>query len=254
MHEKKTTIELITECGEYISELKAHCVNSMFSRVYSWHAKHPFKVMSFLNAMTWRMYDMSSSALTLIRKDLIIPSLCLVRACWENMVATYELKNLVQDCCIQQDIKEDVDETLMRMLYSNRFDNDNRYVGEKHYEHFKEYKAKNILTLVQKLEKDYPAVKDFYSTICEFVHPNGDGVCGSYSYLDESAHTVSFGPQFCRDSELFPAFITTLSCAVFLYLDFIESIQENITEFSKLCEASLAEEKNDCKNDKYLIK
>ena len=85
---------------------------------------------------------------------------------------------------------------------------------EEFYEQFKEYRAKNILTLVQKLEIDYPQVKDIYSGMCEFVHPNGDGVCGSYSYLDEANHTVLFGPQFSQESSLFPAFITTLSCSI----------------------------------------
>ena len=112
-------------------------------------------------------------------------------------------------------------------------------MGGEHYENFKDYKAKNILTLVQKLEKEYPQTKDFYSTICEFVHPNGDGVCGSYSQLDELSHTVTFGPQFSRDSQLFPALITTLSCSIDLYLRFMGSIEGNIDEFSLLCEDAL---------------
>ena len=230
---------LIKECEGCITELKTHCKDSMFSRQYSWRAKHPFKVMSFVNAMTWRMYDISSASLMLMKNNAIIPSLCLVRVCWENMVATYELKELVKDCCEQKMIPIDIDETLMRILYSNRYDKDNRYVGGEHYENFKDYKAKNILTLVQKLEKEYPQTKDFYSTICEFVHPNGDGVGGSYSQLDESTHTVSFGLQLNRDSQLFPAFITTLSCSIDLYLRFVESIDGNIDEFSRLCEDAL---------------
>lgn len=102
-----------------------------------------------------------------------------------------------------------------------------------------EYRAKNILTLVQKLEKEFPLTKDFYSTICEFVHPNGDGVGGSYSHLDESAHTVYFGPQLSRNSQMFLAFITTLSCSIDLYLRFVESIKGSIDEFSRLCEEYL---------------
>lgn len=231
--------KLIRECKKYISVLKSHCVDSMFSREYSWRAKHPFKVMSFVNAMTWRMYDMSNAALKLMRQDAIIPSLCLIRACWENMVATYELEEIVKECCDQKAVPSNVDDKLMRILYSNRYDKDNRYVGGEHYELFKEYKAKNILTLVQKIEKDYPEVKDFYSTICEFVHPNGDGVCGSYSQLDEDMQTVMFCPQFTQSSQLFPVFITTLSCSIELYLRFTKKIEENIVEFSRLCEESL---------------
>lgn len=253
MQEQQTTEELLRESSEYISKLKGCCVNSMFARKYSWRAKHPFKVMSYVNAMTWRMYDMSSSALLLMSQDALIPSLCLVRACWENMVAMYELKTLIQDCCKQKAITDSVDDTLMRLLYSNRYDKDNRYVGTDYYEQFKDYKAKNILTLVQKLEIDYPETKDFYSTICEFVHPNGDGVGGSYSYFDETTHTVTFGPRSGRQLELFPAFITTLSCSIALYLQFIESINGAITDFSRLCEIALSLKNNGGERDTFLF-
>lgn len=232
--------DLINECEKSIRELKTYCVDNMFSRKYSWRAKHPFKVMSFVNAMTWRMYDMSHAALILMKEDAIIPSLCLVRACWENMVATFEMKKLVEDCCEQKALSRDMDEMLMRILYSNRYDKDNRYVGGEYYENFKDYKAKNILTLAQKLEKEYPQTKDFYSTICEFVHPNGVGVGGSYSLLNESTQTVIFGPQFTQNSSMFPAFITTLSCSIDLYMGFVDSIKENIVEFSRLSEKSIS--------------
>ena len=87
MSREKTIEDLIQECEVYISELKSNCVEGMFNREYSWRAMYPFKVMSFVQAMTWRMYDMSNAALLLMKLDTIIPSLCLVRACWENMVA-----------------------------------------------------------------------------------------------------------------------------------------------------------------------
>ena len=237
--EKRSASEQIKECEKFIAELKTHCEESMFSRKYSWRAKHPFKVMSYVNAMTWRMYDMSCAAIALFKQNKIIPALCLVRTCWENMVATYELKELILNCCENKTLDSNADNILMRLLYSNRYDKDNRYMSEEFYEQIKEYRAKNILTLVQKLEKDYPQIKDIYSEMCEFVHPNGDGVCGSYSYLDESNHTVFFGLQFSQELPLLPAFITTLTCSIDLYIKFIVSIKDSIVEFSQLCESSL---------------
>ena len=44
MNEIKTVDELIKECEDYLKELKTQCVESMFSREYSWRAKCPFKV------------------------------------------------------------------------------------------------------------------------------------------------------------------------------------------------------------------
>ena len=80
--------------------------------------------------MTWRMYDMSCAAFTLFKQGKIIPAICLVRACWENMVATYELKELILNCCEKKILDSNFDNILMRLLYSNRYDKDNRYMGE----------------------------------------------------------------------------------------------------------------------------
>ena len=236
MSEKHNVSELVAQSEEFVRELKNHCVDDMFSRKYSWRAKHPFKVMSFVNAMTWRMYDMSCAALTLLKQNNIIPALSLVRACWENMVAAYELAGLVKDCCEKQIIDGNIDDTLMRILFSNRFEKDNRYVGEEHFKQFEKYKSKNILTLIQKHGKDFPQVKDVYGAICEFVHPNHDGVLGGYSYEDEANQTIYYGPQFNQESWLFAASVVTLNCSIDLYINYIASIEKYIDEFSRLCE------------------
>lgn len=200
---------LIEETETYLDELRTHCVESMFCREYSCKAKHPFKVMFFVNSMTWRMYDMAYGCIALMKQNLVVPSLCLIRACWENMVTIYELKELISDCCERHKLPSTFDSTLMRTLFSNRFEKDNVYIGEEHFEQFKEYKATNILTLLNNFMKEFPKAKDVYSVICEFVHPNGDGDSGSYSYVDEASHTVQFGPQFNQDSWLYDASIAT---------------------------------------------
>lgn len=231
--------QLVIECEAYVRSLRKHLVASMYNRQYSPKAKYPFKVMSFVNAMNWRLYETSRGALALMKRDLVIPSLCLVRAIWEDMAITFELSRLVNSCCENKASSDKVDETLMKILFANRYDKNNRFVGDAHYDAFKDYSAKNIVTLISKVEKVYPQTKDFYSTICEFVHPNGDGVGGSYSRLDEESDIISFGPQISKDTESFSPFITMLSCALMLYLRFIESIEDNIEDFAILCEAAL---------------
>jgi len=231
--------DLFFECKYYVSELKERCVHLMRNREYSQTAKYPFKLMSFINSMNWRMYETARAAILLMENNLVLPSLGLVRACWENMAVTYELMVLVRTCCEKSIIDDSVDVTLMRAMFSNRYEKGDQYVSAEHYEAFKDYRAKNILTLIQKVEKDYPETKNFYSNLCEFVHPNGDGVVGSYSQLDEVSDMTFFGPQINTESPLFPAFITTLSCAVSLYLSFEGSITANMSTFAGLCEINL---------------
>ena len=203
--------------------------------------------MAFVNSMSFRMYEMSQGALKLMKQDLVIPSLCLVRAAWENMAVTYELANLIKNSCDNNDVSLDIDDILMRIHFANRYERDNRYVGESHYEAFKDYKAKNILTSIKKVEKAFPQTKDFYNNISEFVHPNGDGVGASYSKLEEETDITIFGPQIDRRSQLFPAFVTTLSCSISLYLQFIDSIKDNLADFTRLCEDYLDRKNEDLK-------
>lgn len=234
-----TPEELIEECESYIQNLHSFCVGSMRNREYSPIAKLPYKIMLVVNSMTWRVYETASSALLLMKRDSIIPALCLVRACWEDMAATFELASVIDQCCKSGNVGDKEDEILMRILFSNRFDNANPHVGEYTYEKFKDYKAKNIITLVQSVEKHYPAAKGIYETLCEFVHPNGDGVRGSYSKIDEESDITTFGPLFSQESELFPAFVLSLSSTVSLYTEFVEQILCNINPFARLCEISL---------------
>ena len=175
-----TPEELIEECESYIQDLYSFCVGSMRNREYSPIAKVPYKIMLVVNSMTWRVYETASAALLLMKRDSIIPALCLVRACWEDMAATFELAFVIDQCCKSGIVSDKEDEILMRILFSNRYDSTNPHVGEHTYEKYKDYKAKNIITLVQNVENHYPTAKGIYETLCEFVHPNGDGVRGSY--------------------------------------------------------------------------
>lgn len=224
--------DYIDQCEGLINELRTICKISMYNREYSPIAKPPYKVMLFVNSMNWRMLECSEAALLLMKDDLIIPSSSLIRACWENMAITFDLKKVVEKYSHEDITSKEVDNTLMRILHANRFESENRYVGDDTFVLFKEYKATNILTLITKIEKAYPQTKDFYTTLCEFVHPNGDAVCGSYSQLDEIKDYTYFGSQQTKDTELFPAFITTLSVSISLFLSFIEDIHNNIVAFT----------------------
>lgn len=192
--------------------------------------------MLFLYSMTWRMYEFSDTALSLLKKLLIVPSLCLIRACWENMAVLFELYELVDETCKNNKITDEVDNTLMRLLLSNRFEPDNRFIPLEVLKSSVPYRAKNIISLIKRVEKTYPDAKDFYSNLCEFVHPNGDGVVGSYSKLNREIDRTDFGPHLSENVSLYEAFLNTLSVSVSLFIDFEVRVEEMIPSFSKLCE------------------
>ena len=75
-----------------------------------------------------------------------------------------------------------------------------------------------------------------YVSLCILIARGG---AGSYSHVDESSHTVYFGPQFNQESWLFEASVTTLKCSIVFYIRFVKSIDDNIDLLTQICENSL---------------
>ncbi len=52
--------------------------------------------------------------------------------------------------------------------------------------------AINVLTLIDKVDKDFPGFRKSYDQLSEYAHPNWCGVLGAYSHLDRDSYTVTF--------------------------------------------------------------
>ena len=64
----------ILEAKELIDKLSKYCVSSMHNREYSNYSKLPYKVMTFVNAMNWRMKECAEAAILLFESDLTHPA------------------------------------------------------------------------------------------------------------------------------------------------------------------------------------
>lgn len=53
----------------------------------------------------------------------------------------------------------------------------------------------NILTAVDRLDKEFIGLRRMYDTLCEFTHPNWSGCMGSYSKLDAAKYTLHLGRE-----------------------------------------------------------
>jgi len=50
----------------------------------------------------------------------------------------------------------------------------------------------NILTVLEKCNKKYPGILDLYNALSESAHPNYEGVCSGYSYINEQDYETIF--------------------------------------------------------------
>lgn len=235
--------------NEYIQELESYCHDQVACRKYSWNAKYPSKVSWFVESMNWRMMECCKGAAMLLEADLVIPSAALIRSALENMAILHHLAKIVDVTVANNAVSDNLDKELMRFLFVNKYKK-GVFIDDSTYDSFHPYKPESVAFYMDALDEDLRletedkiTIRDFYSSLCEFVHTNTDGIVGSYSYLDEEHEIIYLGPQITPDHPVYGAFPSTLLVALDMYLVDMHSIYDNIEEFARVCEVAL-EDKN----------
>ena len=221
-----------------IGILSKRCVTTMQNKEYSNLSKLPFKVMTFVNAMNWRMKECAEAAVLLLESDLAHPSLMLIRGAMENAAITIKLADVVRDVTERKDVLAADDMALMRLLFGNNYRKDDPEVDLED----EEFKAERIGKHVRRAEELYPGFQRYYSYLCEFVHPNSDGVGQSFSSLHIDDDYTSFGPNINASHELYDAFTITLILSLKIYLEQIGSIDDGLEDFIHLCDFDIVKQ------------
>ena len=231
--------------NEYMQELLSYCHDKVACRQYSLKAKYPFKVSWFLESMNWRMIECCKGAALLLEADLVIPSAALIRSALENMAILHHLSKIVTETVANNAVSENLDKELMRFLFVNKYKK-GVFIDDSTYDSFHKYKPELVAFYMDAVDEDLKletegkiSIRDFYSSLCEFVHTNTDGIVGSYSYLDEDNEIICLGPQMTLGHPVYGAFPSTLLVALDMYLVYMHTIHDNIEEFASVCEEAL---------------
>jgi len=193
---------------------------------YSRKAKIPFKVHSFIEIMNLRMFDFCEASYLLINSNHIIPSLTLIRTLFENVAVTYRISSAIDKSLKSNKLTEDFDDLITKISLGTRYDSD--------------VSAINIMTNIEKLDKKYNGMLKFYEDLCEFVHPNWDGVEGSYSELFENNRYTDIFKVFTIEHPLFKWFESCFLLCMSVYIDNSQDIKANLPSFTVLCESEIA--------------
>lgn len=228
----------ITVAKELIEKLSKQCVSRMENTAYSNHSKLPYKVMAFVNAMNWRIKECAEAAILLLESELIHPSLFLIRGSMENAAITIKLADVVKEVIDRGTVEQSDDDALIRILFANNYRNEDPFIEPDE----KRLKADRIGRHVKRAEELYPGFQYYYSYLCEFVHPNYDGVSQSYSLLNIEKNYTDFGPQLKTSHDLYEAFTSTIVLALTVYLDQIKLINDNLQDFINLCDIDTIKE------------
>ncbi len=216
----------MTEIQTKIEEIRLLLNDRIEHFEYSRKAKIPFKIHSFIEVMNLRMLDFCESSYLLINSNHIIPSLTLIRALFENVAVTYRISSAIDKSLQSNKLTEDFDDLITKISLGTRYDSD--------------VSAINIMTNIEKLDKKYNGINKFYEDLCEFVHPNWDGVEGSYSELYEKDKCTDIFKIFTTEHSLFYWFESCFLLCMSVYIDNSQNIKANLPSFTVLCESEIA--------------
>lgn len=225
----------ITKAKGLIAELSKHCISSIPNKGHSNLSKLPFKVMTFVNAMNWRMKECTEAVIQLLESGLTHPALMLIRGAMENSAITMKLADVVDTVVNRKAVERTDDDELMRILFGNNYRKDDPFTEPDD----ERLKADRIGKHIRRADEAYPGFQRYYSYLCEFVHPNSDGVSQSYSNLHIEEGYTEFGPQLNFSHGLYEAFTITLVFSLTIYLEQVKYIESHLEEFARICDIAI---------------
>lgn len=197
---------------------------------FSKTAKIPFKLHSFIEIMNLRMLDFCESTEILLETNHVIPALSTLRAVFENVAVSNRILIAVKNSVQSKGLQENFNNLISKINFGTRYSD--------------EIPAINILTQIEKLNKQYPGIQDFYDALSELVHPNWDGVQGNYSELNEIQNKTEIKKIITKSHELIKWIDTCFDLCLSIYLEIHNTLLENLPDFAQICENDINKRHN----------
>jgi hypothetical protein len=182
------------------------------AKSFTLKSKNPFKAMVLREALIHRLSSLADGVVSEFDAGRWVSASILVRAIVESTAVLYSLELQVSNAL--KALKDDALTQFLRdTMVSSRSDP-------------KLPKAINVLTLIDKVDKQFNGFRSGYDDLCEYAHPNWCGVLGSFSELNRETITVSFS-TFAHPSATtanISAFMGALTVAQYVYNKCEESI------------------------------
>ncbi len=181
-------------------------------------SKTPFKVLVLRESLIHRVVSLTDGAISELSASRWVSGTILIRAVTETAAVLHSLDLQVRRA-LQDGNDDTLTEFLRRTMVSSRSEPD---LPE----------SLNILTLIDKVDKDFPRFRRSYDELSEYAHPNWCGVLGAFSELDEKTHTVAFGEFDRPPAQSAPAaLLAVLVVAEHVYNNCAEHAEELNTAF-----------------------
>lgn len=189
------------------------------------YSKLPFKVLLYREVLIWRMADLSRSALENLENERLASAITLIRAAVETSAALWYLWAKL-DGAVQAKTIGDIDDYLMKLIMGSKTNPDLP-------------QAINVLTFVDRVNKDIDGFRHQYDNLSEFAHPNWAGTGLLYSKSDSETLSTNFGANIRGLGSTKQAGAVSLSVALMIFERNYNLVADLMPPFVELCESRI---------------
>lgn len=212
----------LEESKLYVKGLKMSLVSRTDPAQVSLISKAPFKALQIREALLYRVTDLADASCGLVDAMNLVSAACITRAFQETLAALFYINRKVKKAISDKDITT-LDDTLMKSL-----------LGAKNNPDICD--PINVLTMIDKVEKEIPGFRNVYDNLSELSHPNWAGTLGIYSKINQEELWVDFGRNIRLKDTTQVQIVNTLQAGLELVVHIYDEFAELLPELITVCE------------------
>lgn len=220
MESKNEIAPLFSEVKRKFKQLKGVLPSEIKREDISMISKTALKAYQVKAGLLHRISDIVDAVIQLCDSSMNLPAFILTRATVETYALYYYFLKKIEKSVLSKNIK-DIDDVLMKLLFGARNTED-------------EFKAINILTAIDALDKECPNFRSMYDDFCEIAHPNWLGTCGRFSGSVQKDYTLYF--ESSADNLPVSAFLKIIDAMLGDILEVDQQMEELLKRFTELHE------------------
>lgn len=215
----------LDEAKLYVKSLRMSLVSRTDPAQVSLTAKIPYKALQIREALLYRATDLADASCVLADMQNLISATCTTRAFQETLAMLFYINRKVKKAIDDQNFSV-LDETLMKAL-----------TGSKNNPAMRD--PINILTMVDRVEKEIPGFRGVYDNLSELSHPNWAGTLGIYTKIDREKLWVDFGKNIRLKDTTQRQIVFTLRAGLELVVHIYDEFAELMPQLVKVCEKAI---------------
>lgn len=199
---------------------------------YKWLSM--FRTWALREGLLWRMHDLMSQSHLLSSQGLGLGARVLLRSGVETVAVMIHLNQLMQKVIDGRLPFRGFSEKTQRLLFGCR----NGTTG---------FEAINILSILEKADRKYPALRPIYDHLSESAHPNFDGLYAGYAKFDIETDTLNFSSKWVQEPGA-PVLDMLDSCMEIFHIEYNDVWKSKIELLEQWVEANNATLEANLKN------